>query len=420
MIMKNVRAAIAVLSLNLAALGAVAVLPTTAVFAADEGKVGAKVGKPLQEAQQAAQAKQWDQALNKIREADAVADKTAFEQFKINEFSGYVYVSQKRYGEAAVVYEKMLDSGYLSAAQSDQYIKQIAQMYMQVKNNAKATEYLQRWLKAHPGDADMMAILGQLQYQSGQLKPAFDTFSSLVNSSERGGIRPKEDWLKLMYGISYKLAGSSSTLDKSTLNVIEKLVRYYPNANYWQALMMGLKQQQGTDAFRFQLDRLMLSVGTMKTVDEFIEMAQLANSFGYPGEAMSVLETGYAKGVLGTGAGKDREDRLKASFKKAADTDKASLESLDKKARAAAGGQDDATLGEVYLGYGQYPQAVEALERGLKKGSLKKPDQAQIALGIAYLRSNQPDKARAAFKQVPDASELGRIADLWSLHATAK
>lgn len=426
--MKNVRVILTALSLSLAAMSVVAVLPLQTVQAADEGKVGVKVGKPLQEAQTAAQAKQWETALSKIREADAVADKTPFEQFKINEFSGYVYISQKKYGEAAAVYEKLLNSGFVPAEQSDQYVKQIAQMYMQVKNNAKASEYLQRWLKAHPGDADMTAILGQLQYQQGQLKGAMDTFSGLVSSAERAGRAPKEDWLKLMYGISYKMADGPGSggmggddrgrgLDKTTLNIIEKLVRYYPSPTYWQALLSGLKQQQGSDAFKFQLDRLSMSVGALKTADEYSTMAQMANNLGYPGEALTVLESGYAKGLLGVGPGKEREERLRAAFKKAADTDKASLPAMEKKASAAATGQDDATLGEVYLGYGQYPQAIAALERGIKKGGLKKADQAQIALGIAYLRSNQADKARAAFKAVPAESELGRMASLWAIHA---
>jgi tetratricopeptide (TPR) repeat protein len=447
MIMKNVRAILALLSL--------AVMAGAPTWAADEGKVSSKIGKPLTEAQQAGQGKQWDQALLKIREADAFAEKTAFDQFKINEMYAWVYVSQKKYGQAAEIYEKMLGSGFLSAGQVDQYTKQIAQMYMQVKNNPKALEYLQRWLKAHPNDTDMTAILGQLHYQSGNLRAAMDTFADLVKGAERNGTRPKEDWLKLMYGISYKLhqnaghAGRTDSegvpvggmggeggppggmgggengpgrpgLDRRTLDVVEKLVRYYPSPTYWEALLLGLKQERIPDPARFQLDRLMLAVGTMKSPNEFVELAQLANNFGYPGEALSALEAGFSKGILGTGPGKSSEERLKATIEKAAEADKASLPALDKKARAAATGHDDATLGEVYMGYGQYPQAIEALERGLKKGSLKKPDHAQLALGISYLRNSQMDKAKSAFKQVPEEGPLGRIADLWSLYASSK
>lgn len=417
--MKNIRPILAVLSMNLLALSAVTLLPATSVAAAaDEQKVGTKVGKPLQEALTAGQAKQWDQALAKLREADAVSDKTAFEQFKVNEIFAWVYTNQKKYAEAAGIYEKLLDSGFVSAPQSEQYIKNIAQMYLQTNNNTKAMEYLQRWLKGHPGDEDMIAILGQLQFKTGQLKQSLDTFGGLVSAAEKAGQKPKEDWLKIMYGVSYKLGGSANTLDKPTLAIVEKLLRYYPNENYWASMLSGLKQQN-SDSVNFQLDRLMLAVGTLKEAKDFTDMAQLANNFGYPGEGMSVLDTGYAKGILGVGPGKDREERVKASIQKQAEADKAALPAVDKKARAAATGQEDAILGETYYGYGRYPEAIEALERGIKKGGLTKPDQAQIALGIAYLRSGQADKAKAAFKQVPADSELGRIASLWILHASS-
>lgn len=416
--MKNIRPLVVALCMNMSIVG-MAVVPHV-VMAADKQEVGVKVGKPLQEAQKAAQEKRFDDALAKLREAEAVAEKTPFEQHKINEFFQYVYIQQKKYGEAAAVTEKLIDDGLMSPSEVDTSVKQVFQMYSAVKNNAKAMEYLQRWLKSHPGDPDMTAYLGQLQAQSGQQKQALETLGGLVSSTEKAGGVPKEDWLKIMYGLSFKASGNNTSYDKQTLGIIEKLVRYYPNENYWGAMLSGLKNQATSDASKFQLYRLMLSVGILKDANDYIEMAQLANNFGYPGEANNVLDAGFAKGVLGTGPGKDREERLRATIKKAAEADKGSLPALEKKASAAATGQDDASLGEAYLGYGQYPQAIEALERGIKKGGLKKEDQAEIALGIAYLRSNQADKARASFKQVTGDSDLGRIASLWGLHASAK
>ena len=463
MIMKKIRASLVVM--NLAVLAAMLSLPAVSAFAADEGKVSAKIGKPLTDANRALQSKQWDQALAKVREADASGEKTAYDQFMINQLYAAAYSGQKKYGEAAAIYEKLLDSPYLSDAQKDQYTKMTAQLYMQVKNNAKATDYLQRWLKAHPGDTDMTAVLAQLQFQAGQFRQSMDTLTELVRVTEKAGARPKEDWLKLMYSIAYKLSDDRSTqgmqagrppqgmepqgmepqgmepppppgmgpepqggdnrnepkrLDAATISVLEKLVRYYPSANYWQGLLSGLKQERMSDMSRFQLDRLILSVGVMKAPNDFIELAQLARNFGYPAEAQRVLDKGYAASIIGVGAGKDREDRLKASIAKEVETNKAGLAALEAKAKSAPTGQEDVTLGETYLGYGQYPQAIEALDRGIKKGNFKNPDTARIALGIAYLNSNQADKARATFQKVPDSSEFDRVAELWSLHAGGK
>lgn len=393
-------------------------VPASVHAAEKQEAVSVKVGKPLKEAIDAAQAKKFDDALNKLRDAEAIADKTAFDQFKINQTYQWIYISQKKYAEAAAVTEKLLDSGMLTPAEVETSTKQVFQMYLQVKNYPKAQDALQRWLKSHPNDSEMQANLGLLQFQTGQTKQAAETLNAVVNSTERSGSVPKEDWLQALFKISYTNAGN--TMDKSSLSVVEKLVKYYPKEAYWQALLAGLRGQLTNDTARFELYRLMLSVGTLKDASDYVEMAQLANNFGFPGEALAVLDAGYAKNILGTGADKDRHDRLRANFQKAAAADKAALPTLEKNAAKSASGQEDASLGEDYIGYGMYQESIAALERGLGKGGIKRPDQAQIALGVAYLRAGQPDKARAAFKQVTGESDLARIANLWALHALAK
>jgi len=389
--------------------------PTAAVAAEKQEAVSIKVGKPLQEAITAAQAKKYDDALNKLRDANAVAEKSAFDQFKINQVYQWVYISTKKWPEAADVTEKLLDSAMLSPAEADTSTKQLFQMYLQVKNYPKAQDALQRWLKNHPSDNEMQANLGLLQFQTGQSRTAVQTLSAVVSNAEKAGGAPKEDWLQALFKISYTNAGN--TFDKPTLAVVEKLVKYYPKEAYWQALLAGLKTQLTNDTARFELYRLMLSVGTLKESNDYVEMAQLANNFGLPGEALAVLDAGYAKNILGTDGDKERHDRLRANFQKAAAADKTALPTLAKNAVKAASGQEDVGLGEDYIGYAMYQDAITALERGLGKGGVKRPDQAQIALGVAYLRAGQADKARAAFKQVTGDSDLARIANLWALHA---
>jgi len=420
--MKKLPVLVSALCLSLGGLTVLTAVSSAPAAAAEEQKVNAKVGKPLQDAIAAGQAKKWDEAYGKLREAQAVEGKTPFEEFKINQILAWVLINQKKYGEAAGAYEKILDSGFLSGEEADQNLKTLVQLNLQAKQYPKAMEYLQRWLKAHPNDTDMTFVLAQLQAQSSQFRQAKETVEGLIAASEKNGQKPKEDWLKMDYLANSKLNSDPQRLDKPTLAAVEKLLRYYPSPTYWEAYLAGLKQQiaqtPNSDGTKFQLYRLMLEVGALKNSDDYIELAQLANSFGYPGEAVSVLEAGFNNKVLGVNEqSKERENRLLASMKKNADADRAQLPALDKKARAAANGQDDVILGEAYLGYGQTQQAIEALERGIKEGGVKKPEQAEMALGIAYLRNKQKDQARGAFKQVPADTDLGRIASLWMLHS---
>ena len=384
------------------------------VHAAEEQKVSQKVGKPLQDAITAIQKKQYDEALAKTKEASAVPEKTAFEDFKINQVMASALVGARRYGDAAAIYEKLLDSSFMPADQVESYTKNVIALYIQVNNNAKLLELLPRWLKSHPNDTDMAYTLALAQFHIGQLKAAKDTVEGLISSAEKAGQRPKEDWLKFLAQVDYKLADNK--MDKTYLAVVEKSLRYYPNPIYWQQLLYGLKNQEMSDSARFQLLRLMLAVGVLKSGDDYTELAQLANSFGLPAEGVNVLNAGFAAKQLGEGDTKEMENRKLIWMKKNMENDKAELPQVEKRAQAAADGQSDVLLGEDYIGYGQYEQAIEAIERGLKKGGVKKPDQAQMALGIAYYDNKQKDQARAAFKQVPATSDLKRIAELWILH----
>ncbi|MBV9063212.1 MAG: hypothetical protein JOY77_09840, partial [Alphaproteobacteria bacterium] len=68
-------------------------------------------------------------------------------------------------------------------------------------------------------------------------------------------------------------------------------------------------------------------------------------------------------------------------------------------------------------GRGQYADALNAVQAGIKKGNLSKPDEAQISLGIVQLAGGQKEaalKTFAAVKSTPAAQAVGR---LWSVYA---
>ena len=129
---------------------AVTLLAPAAQAAEDKGanKITTKEeAKPLKAAQEAMQKKQWDAALTAIKQAQAVEKKTPFEAYQIDEFMGYVLIQQKKFGEAAPVFERMLNSGLMPADQVDERTKTVAQLYFQVKDYNKAATWSKKWLE---------------------------------------------------------------------------------------------------------------------------------------------------------------------------------------------------------------------------------------------------------------------------------
>lgn len=379
-------------------------------------KVTNKVGVALKAAQEAVAKKQFDEAAAKIKEAQAVDKKTPYDQFKINEITAYMYVQQQRYTDVAAVYEKYLETPqFVPADLGPKLPKVIGQLYYNGKNYAKAEEYTRRWLKDNPNDTDGWALLSQTHYVNKEYKQCKDAAGSAISAAEKAGEAPKELWLQLTQTCSVQMDDQAGVVA-----AYEKLVRYYPKPDYWERLLDRASRNERNDRVMLGLYRLQGEVGALKKPDQYMEYAQIAADQAMPGEGLKVVQSGFDKKVLGVDAkDKDRHERLLTAMKQKAEADKKQLPQYEKEAAAstAATGQLDAGLGLAYFSYDMYDQAIQALDKGLKKGGLKNPDEYRIALGISYLRKGQRDQARSVFKSVPDDSPMAKVADLWELRS---
>jgi len=417
--MKSASKSIRTLALTLAlTLGAITtgmwVSPQGAIAAErDAKKVSEKVGKPLKAAQEAIARKQFDLAFAKIREAQA-EKKTAFEEFQINESLAYLYSNEKKYEEVGAIYEKSLEHpDFLAADQADARVKTVAQLAFQNKQYSKVSEYTKRWLRTHPNDQEMTVMLGNSYYMTKDYRQAREVMNGLIAQAEKNGEAPKEVWLQLVNTCSTELDDSAGIVA-----ALEKLVRYYPKADYWERLLDRASRNERADRVMFQWFRLEFDAGAMKRDDQFMEYAQLASDANLYGEMLRVVETGFEKKILGADEKKkERHTRLLNTAKQKAQADKAQLPQLEKEAQASKveTGQLDAGLGLVYFGYEMYDQAILALERGIKKGGLKNVEDYKIALGIAQLHKGQKETARSTFRSIPASSPLAKVASMWAL-----
>lgn len=414
------RSATVAFSLALGLAAAIVVSSPPAAYAADaktdqkEQKVGAKVGKPLKAAQEAMQAKDWPTALAKIKEAQAVEKKTPFEEYQIDEFLGYIHIQQKQYSDAAMVFERMLNSGQVPEDQVDERTKTVAQLYFQVKDYRKAADWAKKWVDKNPDQEDMSLLLGQAYYLLNDYKNSVAVMSGIINNAERAGRKPDENWLEILLSSEFKLDNKEGVAE-----ALKKSVHHYPKPERWENLLdIYARAADRSDRVTLGFYRLMADVNVMKRAGDYMEMAQLALEAGVPGEAEQILEKGKAGGLL-EGVDKTeqgRYDRLLASAKKQAAADRAALPSLAKEAEKAPKGQADVALGQAYLSYGQFEEAVAALQRGIKKKEgVTDPDEAQVSLGIALMKKGDMDQARQAFSAVKDDSKWGDLADLWEL-----
>lgn len=380
---------------------------------AKEAKVSRAASKPLKAAKDAADAQKYPEALAKLKEVEALSDKTPYDEHVMNELYGFVYVRTQQYPEAAKALEAGLNDGFLSEADMQNRVKALAQVNYQIKNYDKAIEFGDRVIKNGQADDDMITLVSQAYYIKGDYKGTIKFVNDYNDGLIRAGKTPKEQSINLVLSSCLKMDDN-----ECATKALERMVSYYPKPDYWQNLLYSLFQQEGqTDKSLLQVYRLAADVDVLKRPDDYTEYAQLAIEAGSPGEAESILERGMAKNVFTDPKLIDRNKRLLANAKQQAEQDRASLDKIAKDAAAGKTGDKDVSVGLAYIGYKQYDKAIEAITRGLSKPGVQNLGEANLLLGIAQLGAGHREEAQKAFNAVKGDPKLERIANLWSLHA---
>lgn len=394
----------------------IAPLPVITSIALAQGKaesVRPEVGKPLQAAQDFLKAKKYKEAAAKVRDAENVAGKTPYENYIIERMRGAVAAGSGDTEAALKSYEAVIASGKLPAAEQLPMVQAVASMYYRANNYAKAAQWTSRYLKEGGTDPQMRTLLAQSYYQSGDCASANKELQTELQADEKAGRTPSEERLQLLANCSLKQndnAGYASAL--------EKLVTYYPKKDYWLDLINRIQRKPGyADRLSLDIYRLKLATGNLTAANDYMEMTQLALEAGYAAEAKKVVDQGFASGVLGAGTGAERQKRLRDLVMKQLPEVQKTLAQNETEAAAQKDGTDLVNVGYAYVNNGQFDKGVALMEQGIRKGGLKRPEDAKLHLGIAYLLAGQKAKAQQMFKTVQGADGTAELARLWAINA---
>jgi tetratricopeptide (TPR) repeat protein len=76
----------------------------------------------------------------------------------------------------------------------------------------------------------------------------------------------------------------------------------------------------------------------------------------------------------------------------------------------------DLRLARAHANLGHWPDAVDSVRRAIEKGGLKRPDQANVLLGIALYNLERYEQAIAAFRLASQDTRSRRTASQWITH----
>jgi len=397
--MKNLRA----LTLALVAAGCLTV--------AHAQSVRPEIGKPLQQASELLRAGKAKEALAKVREADAIGGKTAGEQLMIDRMRGSAAQRAGDNATAAQAFEAVYNTGKLSGAEQAQVAESLAFIYSQMRDNARATQWLNKALAAGASGSQIKQLQSYLQAQSGDYNAIAKDAAAAVQAAEQAGRRPDE-------GDLLRLADAQQHLNSSAAQsaTLEKLVAYYPKKDYWAALLGRLPRKPGfSDRFALDVLRLKLATGNLTKTEDFMEMAQLALQTGYPAEGKAIVDKGFAAGALGTGPEAERHKRLRDLANKQDAEVRANIEKEVAAAGAAKDGNELVQAGTVLASMGRADQGAQLIEQGIAKGGLKRPEEAKLRLGQAQVQT--PKTKAQGLRTLRSVQGSDGAADLGRLYA---
>lgn len=372
-----------------------------------------EIGKPLQAANALIKSGKFKDALVKIREVDSVPNKTANETYLIEYTRGSAASSAGENDTTIKSFEAVIASGKASAATQLKIIEALVGAHYRAREYAATNKWASRYLREGGTNQQIRTVLIQSYFQAGDFANSAKESLNDVQADEKAGRTPSEEKLQLL--------ANSYLRQKNTngyIATIEKLLNYYPKKSLWVDVIARLQKKPGfSDRFALDVYRLLLATGNLTATNDYMEMSQLALQAGYPGEAKKVVDEGYANGSLGKGAEVDRQKRLRDLVEKRVEENQKIVNGGETVANAAKDGNAMVSLGYNLATSGQAAKGIAMMEAGIKKGDLKRPDDAKLRLGIALIQSGQKAKGVQVLKGVQGTDGAHDLANLWVIFA---
>lgn len=401
------------LSLSLSSLAALAqAAPAAPAASAPAFAVRAEVGTALNQAVELFKANKHAEARARIEQAQAtVQNLQPAEVTVLHRLHGLLSMQLNDLPAAVKSLEAAVAVNAQPASETLQCEESLARAHFNLKAYPKAIE----WARKAQGHGSKSEAVQVVLVRATFLSNDFAGTIKLLEDQQRVKPLPMDD-LRIL-GSAY----GQSKDDANYVRVAERLLVEHGRDEYWPDLLSRVQRQPGWQP-RWDIDlvRLRLQVDQMDEANDYLVLAELSQKAGLPAEAQKVLEAGYAKGLLGKGAGAAEHQKFRAAVTKQATDDRASLGAAAARPPAvgdARAATNTFNTGAALVSVGQFERGLELMKAALA-GPLADVHQARLQYAQALVKAGRAAEAAEQFKTVgqqPDG--LGLLARLWQAAA---
>ncbi|MFQ5659961.1 MAG: CDC27 family protein [Gammaproteobacteria bacterium] len=364
-----------------------------------------KVYKKLTEAQELIEANKYNEGLAILRELEHKKKLSPYEKAQIYNYFAYTYFTMEKYKEAIRSYEKVLQQPDLPEALQANSLYTLAQLFFIQENYKRAVETIKKWFAITPKPTEnAYMLLGQGYYQLEKYKESLVPLKTAYKLVKSRGVKPRESLL-LLLRVDYFNLGDY----KNMIKVLKELVELYPKTEYWLT-MAGAYSEMKQLKKQMSIFEMLYERGELTRGNQQLNLANLYLLHDVPYKAAKVLDKGMKKGIIKK---EIRNLRLLSQSWLQAQESKKSIPPLKLAAKLSKDGDLDVRLAQAYINLDNYTDAVAALKSGLKKGRLKRKDQAYVMLGMAQLELKHYNSSIGAFNNAKEYKRSKKTALQW-------
>ena len=367
-----------------------------------------KVYEKLAEAQTFAEAKQYKEAeviLNEMISTEGKKALNSYELANVYNLFAFLRYSTEDYKGALDNYRKVVAQPDIPLAMEINTKKTIAQLFFVQEQWQQGVDALLEWFDlSEKPDAGSYVLLSQGYYQLKDYDKALKNVAIAIDMYEVAGKLPKGQWYNLARFLYFDKGDTDNAL--ATLNV---LLKYYPKKQYW-VQASHLYGEKKDDAKQLAMMETAYEQGMLDKSTDLVTMAYLYLNAEVPFPAALVMDKGFKAEIIEE---KSKNYELAGSAWRQAQETQKSIPMMEKAAAKSDDGELYTRLGNVYLDGDQFKQAVDAINKGLAKGGVKRPDQARLALGMAYFNLGNYSDARKVFRVAAKDDRSEKYAKQW-------
>jgi len=350
------------------------------------------VYEQLSAAQVAAEAKDLTTAQRILDEMIANSGSKALNSYELaNVYNLYAFIqySKEDYAGALRSYEKVVVQPDIPLAMEINTRFTIAQLYFVQEEWQKGIDALLKWFAmTDKPNANAYILLAQGYYQVKDFDQALVNVQKAISMSKAADKVPKEQWYNLARYLYFEKNDT-----KNTVVTLEELLKYYPKKEYWVQISHMYGEQDKTTQQLAAMETAYVQ-SMLDKDNEQVMMAYLYLNADVPYKAAKVMDKGLGNKSIES---KSKNWELTGNaWRQAQELDKA-IPAMEEAAAKSDKGELYARLGNIYLDNDEFNKAATAINKGLSRGGVKRPDTARLVLGMAYFNMDQYEKAREAF-----------------------